>query len=155
MLRTTMETIGRFKTQIPWSHLPKTFRDAIYFIRRLGIEYVWIDSLCIIQDDREDKAREIGQMARVFSNAFLTIAATSASSPSDGLFSTMSSMHIAEELPSSVWDPESSEYGHLYARREMPHIWQLEPEFPLLKRRWVFQVCVHYLWVLIAIVDCA
>jgi hypothetical protein len=145
MLQTTTKTVDSFKTQIPWSSLPKTFRDAIYFIRRLGIEYIWIDSLCIIQNDGEDKAREIGQMASVYSNAFLTIAATSASSSLEGLFSTTSSSHIAEELPRPVWDPESSDYGPLYARRGIPHTWDPNPDFPLLKRGWVFQVCAPYL----------
>jgi hypothetical protein len=147
MLQTTTKTIDSFRTQISWSLLPKSFRDAICFIRRLGIEYIWIDSLCIIQDNGEDKAREIGQMANVYSNAFLTIAATSASSPLEGLFSTTSNSYIAEGLPKSVWDPDHSDYGPLYARWKMPHPWNLwdfedlDQDFPLLTRGWVFQVC--------------
>ncbi|RYN36691.1 hypothetical protein AA0112_g4793 [Alternaria arborescens] len=60
------------------SELPKTFRDAVRVTRELGIEYLWIDSLCIIQWNAEDWKREAGRMEDVFALAYCTIAATSA-----------------------------------------------------------------------------
>ena len=53
-LRLTGETYGRFKGGIPFEDLPKTFSDACKVTRKLGHEYLWIDSLCIVQDDPED-----------------------------------------------------------------------------------------------------
>lgn len=141
-LQTTVATIGSLKTNIPWSELPKLFQGTVCFARKVGIKYVWIDSLCIIQDDGEDKAREIGQMAQVYSNALLTIAATSASGPHDGLFSTTSKSkpYIAQKISEVVWDFDTSDHGPLYARERIPHTWGGLDEFPLLRRAWAFQV---------------
>ncbi|KAK4206688.1 heterokaryon incompatibility protein-domain-containing protein [Rhypophila decipiens] len=75
------------KTSIPLSQLPRTFADAILVCRALGIPYIWIDSLCIIQDDKEDWAREATRMADVYRNAVLTLSADGASTaPDDYLY---------------------------------------------------------------------
>ena len=54
--------------------IPATFRDAILVTRRLRCQYLWIDSLCIIQDSLEDWARESSQMQHYYKNSVLTIA---------------------------------------------------------------------------------
>ncbi|TAQ91312.1 hypothetical protein B7494_g294 [Chlorociboria aeruginascens] len=64
--------------------LPKTFRDAIRVTRGLGKRYLWIDSLCIVQDDPEDWEREAKTMELVYNGAYCTIAATSAKNSLDG-----------------------------------------------------------------------
>ncbi|OAK96301.1 HET-domain-containing protein [Phaeosphaeriaceae sp. SRC1lsM3a] len=139
LLQTNTGTIESFRHHIPWADLPKTFQDTVTFVRRLKIRYLWIDSLCIIQNDKEDMAKEIGQMASVYSNALVTIAATSAADPHEGLFDTNGHPWIVEQLSSSAWDPEASEYGPLYAREENSHVWRGARGCPLLKRAWVFQ----------------
>jgi len=53
-ITTTKDTLKQRLLGIPTSVLPKTFNDAIVLTRRLGIQYIWIDSLCIIQDDDLD-----------------------------------------------------------------------------------------------------
>jgi hypothetical protein len=63
-------------------------------VRRLGVRYLWIDSLCIIQDD-EDWAREASYMYDVYSNSYLTISATSANDSSYGLFQTPKSIEVS------------------------------------------------------------
>jgi hypothetical protein len=60
------------------SELPETFQDAVRVTRELGIGYLWIDSLCIIQWNADDWKREAGRMEDVFASAYCTIAATSA-----------------------------------------------------------------------------
>lgn len=65
---------------IPYEQLPATFRDAVRVTRALGVRYLWIDSLCIIQKNKEDWFKESAKMEDVFSNAYCTIAASSASS---------------------------------------------------------------------------
>ncbi|KAF2785795.1 HET-domain-containing protein [Melanomma pulvis-pyrius CBS 109.77] len=60
------------------SELPKTFQDAIHVTRELGIQYLWIDSLCIKQWNEEDWDHEAKRIESVFSSAYCTIAATSA-----------------------------------------------------------------------------
>lgn len=69
---------------IETSTLPKSFRDAIRVTRELGQRYIWIDSLCIIQDDSEDWRREANTMEMVYSMAYITIAATSAHHSTQG-----------------------------------------------------------------------
>jgi hypothetical protein len=65
--------------------LPKTFQDAVRVTRELSIPYLWIDSLCIVQDDTEDWNREAPRMEDVYASAYCTIAASSAASSSEGL----------------------------------------------------------------------
>jgi len=66
------------------SNLPQTLKDAIQFTRKLGVEYIWIDSLCIVQDDRDEWAREAAKMADVYSGAFVVLAATQAKDATEG-----------------------------------------------------------------------
>ncbi|KAH7155791.1 hypothetical protein B0J13DRAFT_521913 [Dactylonectria estremocensis] len=66
------------------SALPKTFQDAVDVTRGLGLCRLWIDSVCIIQDDMKDWDTESKLMERVFSSAYCTIAASCASGNSDG-----------------------------------------------------------------------
>lgn len=54
LISTTRNTIKDRKRGIPWSELSKTFQDAINVTRSLGYLYIWIDSLCIVQDDKND-----------------------------------------------------------------------------------------------------
>ncbi|CAO2653535.1 Nn.00g029460.m01.CDS01 [Neocucurbitaria sp. VM-36] len=84
--KTTMETIRIYSKKIS-VNLPQTLLDAIYVTRHLGLRYIWIDALCIIQDSNEDRAFEIGQMAKVYSNATITIAATRAAAVWQGFLS--------------------------------------------------------------------
>jgi hypothetical protein len=49
--QSTKQSISDFGTEIPWDCLSKTFQDVIEITRALGIPYLWIDSLCIVQDD--------------------------------------------------------------------------------------------------------
>jgi hypothetical protein len=69
---------------IEYTQLPKTLQDAIFLVRYLGIRYLWADCLCIVQDDKADWEREASRMADVYSNAYLTIAATRASHCGEG-----------------------------------------------------------------------
>ncbi|KAL8324116.1 hypothetical protein RB597_007718 [Gaeumannomyces tritici] len=64
--------------------LPQTLRDAVRVTRSLGLKYLWIDSLCIVQDSQADKAHEVGRMAQVYRNAYVTVGAGLAFSVHDG-----------------------------------------------------------------------
>lgn len=65
--------------------LPETIRDAIYFVRLLGESYLWVDSLCIVQDDELQKAVQIANMGNIFSRAYFTIIAAYGNSCHAGL----------------------------------------------------------------------
>jgi hypothetical protein len=61
-LVTTRDNIEQHCIQIPFKSLPKTFREAVEVVRALGIRYLWIDCLCIIQGDAADWAYEASLM---------------------------------------------------------------------------------------------
>ncbi|KXH36815.1 serine/threonine protein kinase-44 [Colletotrichum salicis] len=81
---TLKENLGSFKEDIKITELPQTFQDAIKVTRSLGIGYLWIDSLCIVQDDPRDWERESRLMEQVYSSAYATLAASCASGTEDG-----------------------------------------------------------------------
>ncbi|KAH6614451.1 heterokaryon incompatibility protein-domain-containing protein [Chaetomium sp. MPI-SDFR-AT-0129] len=87
------------KVGIALADLPQTFRDAVVIARRLGIHYLWIDSLCILQDSASDWEHEASRMASVYRNSWLTVYATASSSPSSGIFRTRQAVWIQADEP--------------------------------------------------------
>jgi hypothetical protein len=73
--KTTRPTLEMHLKGISMSSLPLTIQDAIAATRRLGVRYLWVDSLCILQDSREDWEIESAAMSDIYSHAFCTIAA--------------------------------------------------------------------------------
>lgn len=70
---TTKHNINDRLLRIPYSTLPQTFRDAVDVVRKLGFQYLWIDSFCILQEDEEDWKRESALMGGYYSQSALTI----------------------------------------------------------------------------------
>ncbi|KAF7340890.1 HET-domain-containing protein [Mycena sanguinolenta] len=87
---TTTENIDAYLRHIDPVLLPQTIRDAIKAIHTLGLRYLWVDALCILQDSKEDKSREIAQMRTIFRNAYFTIIAASAHKVSAGFLQNRS-----------------------------------------------------------------
>ncbi|KAI9147299.1 Heterokaryon incompatibility protein [Paramyrothecium foliicola] len=79
MPMTTKASIGAARAGIKLRGLPQTFRDLINVTRQIKVSYTWIDAMCIIQDDDEDKEREIGAMDLVYSMAICLISASASS----------------------------------------------------------------------------
>jgi hypothetical protein len=92
---TTLSTISDRLQTIPIAGLSRTFADCITIAQRMRVQYIWIDSLCIIQDSREDWEKEAAQMASVYSNAYCTVAASSSADGNGGCYV----------------DPDSEAYG--------------------------------------------
>jgi hypothetical protein len=145
--KSTHQTKSQWMKEIPWSALPKTFQDAITFVRHLGHRYIWIDSLCIVQDDLADWEREAAQMASIYRNSYLTLAATASADGRGGCFFTQDEKHHAEELTVAV---NGVSYT-LYYRETLPHfagpdlkltmtpLGSIQKHFPLLTRGWIHQ----------------
>lgn len=76
--KTESSTLKRFQRELPMELMPQSFRDAIKVTRQLDIRYLWIDSLCIVQDDPSDWKRESLKMGTIFASCICTIAATDA-----------------------------------------------------------------------------
>jgi Heterokaryon incompatibility protein (HET) len=84
MITTTRATLLERSNGIPISTLPKTFRDAVIICRKLGVRYLWIDSLCIVQDDSDDWEHESAHMCDIYQQTYFTICAAHASDSSMG-----------------------------------------------------------------------
>ena len=83
---TTTSNLDRQKTNISHDSIPDLFKDVVRICQALGIRYLWIDSLCVVQDSIEDWDMQAGMMASIYSNALFTIAASTSHNPSQGLF---------------------------------------------------------------------
>ena len=124
-IKTTRKTLESHKKNIHFNTLPQTFRDTVRIARALDIQYVWIDSLCIIQDDEADWRRESIRMADVYRHSYLTVAPSWADSPNAGCFTTAGKG--VEIGPVTV-----SPIHHFPNLKEFQH-------FPLLSRAWTYQ----------------
>ncbi|EFQ30167.1 heterokaryon incompatibility protein [Colletotrichum graminicola M1.001] len=122
---------NQLEERIDFNLLPKTFRDAITVTRGLGIEYIWIDTLCIIQDDGDDWEKESSKMETVFSAAYCTLSAASAESSLDGF--------LSPRQPRPCVRLQTEDSRQLYA---CPHIDDFRGDVELAKinrRGWVLQ----------------
>lgn len=78
------DNLEAYRTSIPWTCLPKTLQDAVTTAHLLGVHYIWIDSLCIKQDDGTDLRIETGKMTKVYAHAEFTIMAKRAENADRG-----------------------------------------------------------------------
>lgn len=136
--KTTEQSLNSFKKGITESNLTANFRDAIDICRALQIKYLWIDSLCIIQDQtsKEDWNDQAAKMADIYENAHLTIAATRSADSSGGCYSRRHPKHLAKPVPG---------YEGVFAMLEPPGLPDdfkpsaIPSNLPLLERGWVYQ----------------
>ncbi|KAJ3455168.1 hypothetical protein MRS44_013768 [Fusarium solani] len=83
-IKTTTQNVTARYSGFLLSDLPLTIRDALSVCRRLAISHIWIDSLCIIQDDQNDKAPELAKMPEIYQGALVTISASCALACTEG-----------------------------------------------------------------------
>jgi hypothetical protein len=84
----TSELLEEMRLGIDRVRIPRTILDAIQVVHRLGIDYLWVDALCIIQDSSDDKLYELPRMADIYRQSSLTIVAASSCSASEGFLSS-------------------------------------------------------------------
>ncbi|PTB65482.1 HET-domain-containing protein [Trichoderma citrinoviride] len=140
LCQTTVESLPSHLEEIPWSLLPKTFQDSAKVAVWLGIKYLWIDSLCIIQDSAEDWKEQAAQMCEIYTGGYVTFAAAWSADSDVGLF---------RESPSFTVEPSAivGQHGASYLVRRVPEhttwdvagVLKMTPELPLLSRAWVYQ----------------
>lgn len=92
--------LDEWKVDIPWSKLPQTIKDGVAVCQGLGIRFLWVDSICIMQDDANDKAAEIAQMPKIYRNSTLTIAASRAATVQEGFLGE----RTATDSPGSAFE---------------------------------------------------
>jgi serine/threonine protein kinase len=133
---TFRKNVENFKKGINVGDMPATFRDAIQITRELGYQYLWIDSLCIIQRDESDNGdfdKEAASMEKVFGLADCVLAASSARRQKDGL---LNEREGSQRPFVSIPRPNDSP---LYVCRFLDNFNDHVLEGPLNRRGWVMQ----------------
>ncbi|TWU73002.1 hypothetical protein ED733_004750 [Metarhizium rileyi] len=146
--KTTTRTLNDRLSSVLEDFLPRTFQDFVQNTRRLGVPYVWIDSLCIVQDSRDDWEKEAAQMADVYSNAHLTMAASGSADGRGGCqvvdgVRSYGPVDIACRVDMDSSSSPSSTGGarkrfRLWSRDTYP-VGQILATDPLTKRGWTLQ----------------
>ena len=160
IIRLLQNNIEQFKQTVPVNQLSTTFRECMEFASSTEIQYVWIDSLCIIQDSGTDKQEQFPLMSKVYPCAICNIAANNSSDGSGGLFrprevcSVMPLYLAIDDMESLVnrpkksvksffkksFKPFSSTTMGFYVLIGNGELWRTEIlGAPLSKRAWVFQ----------------
>lgn len=81
---TTSQNLELHERSIDFAAMPKTFRDAIELTRELNIRYLWIDSLCILQDSDIGKGRQCAKMGDYYRNSLVTLSALNSRDSTEG-----------------------------------------------------------------------
>ena len=135
MPRLLKQNLERFRKVIDFTKMPQTFADTVDVARRLDVQFIWIDALCIVQDDPEDCAKEIGAMGDIYRNAYCNLGAhVAADYLGTGLYTSRDPRSIQVQ---QIFLERSDFRGAFYA---YPHV---EPttmaSSALMQRGWVFQ----------------
>jgi hypothetical protein len=142
---TTTTNLLERKKGIPFADFPATFRDAITISRRLGIEHLWIDSLCIIQDSASDWLEQSRQMKQVYSNATVTLVAEASEDTHSGIFTSANAGRAnagrAKPVHIPVHDSTGNYRGSLYSQTNTQAIGVrgCYAPGPLSSRAWALQ----------------
>lgn len=126
-------TVTGFMAEIPFRNLPATIQDAVIVCEQLGIRHLWVDSLCILQDNETDKAVEIAKMPYIYGGAVFTIIASRAESAWGGFLNTR--VPTPDTIPAFQvpWRCDENKLGSV----TMVDL-DIEPE-PIDDRGWTFQ----------------
>ena len=92
--------LDEWMIDIPCDKLPQTIKDAVTVCQMLDVRLLWVDSICIMQDDTNDKAAEIAHMPHIYRNSTLTIAASVAATVQAGFLRE----RTAIDLPGAVFE---------------------------------------------------
>ncbi|KAF8855139.1 HET-domain-containing protein [Acephala macrosclerotiorum] len=120
-ITTTASSLAAHCKSLKLDALPETFRDAVLITRQLGYRYLWIDSLCIIQDSEEDWRLESEKMASIFENAVLNISADASGGDDQGIFRSAGK---GRPKPDHLVIPYTIPAKHLDKRRAATILWQ-------------------------------
>ncbi|GLA02038.1 hypothetical protein AnigIFM60653_001332 [Aspergillus niger] len=112
-LKTTKASLCKNLKEITMESLPKTVSDAVLVCRAMRVRYLWVDALCIIQDDQSDWESESAKMAEIYENAYFTLCALQGNSCQSG-FLTQPQRHLIKVPFQSSLNPSISGFFYIY-----------------------------------------
>ena len=136
----TTKTLAAFQQAIEYHTLPATFRDAVTVTRQLGIKYLWIDCLCVLQDSKADWEDEAQNMSSRYRTSILTISIPSSSSADHAFLASASLDYTAISLLTAQ-EIEAPMFVSLASRAELDWRWYYA-ECVLNSRWWALQESV-------------
>jgi hypothetical protein len=116
------------------SELPTSYKEAIIVCRSMGFRYIWIDSLCIIQDSRQDWQQEALTMKDVYQNSTLNLCASAAAENSEASFKSRDPTMIAPLKIVPEWADGDTHYITKFDMHDEEILYS-----PLQSRAWVVQ----------------
>lgn len=134
-LETRKNTLQHHCKSIPLENLPNTMRDAANIAKALGFQYLWIDSLCIVQDDDQDWAEQSVAMTEIYGGSTLNISASDGTNSDSGILHPLD-YHAVSLGSYSRWKTGVG-LEEIFVGRPM-NVFDLE-ETPISSRGWVFQ----------------
>lgn len=141
-LKLTKGTLDKLCNGFELKDMPKTFQEAIVVCRALQIRYIWIDSLCIIQDedDLSDWTREASLMHKVYSRSHLNISASDARAGSQGLFRTRNASVVEQmRIKATLLNDCGVLETKYYVIEDPVYWWAKVTDSYIHTRGWVFQ----------------
>lgn len=138
---TTLASLNEHLSEIPMKRLFQTAREAIQAARQLQIQYLWIDSLCIIQDSADDWEREAEMMREIFSNARLVLCALDSKDGDGGLFRKREKgyrPHVQLTIPIPKFDQSRRTCAYATPRKDEQELLDRKPG-PVDQRAWILQ----------------
>ena len=136
-LQTVKSCLELHLSHIDEKDLSKTVQDAVMITRGLKLRYLWVDTLCIIQDDSEDWKRESSKMDSVYRQAHVTIAASGAQNGSEGCFFARRPVLGPVTIP--VTFAASKELAEINFKMHAGSVADGLTDNPLSKRGWCLQ----------------
>ena len=141
---TTTATLIDNHRLVKYEDMPKTIQDAFDITRALGVRYLWVDALCIIQDSRDDWHAEASKMGSIYSNALLTISADLSEDVDGGCFNDIGRSQVKDFddvvcISHDLDDGKRSRF-YFYAPKNFKSASEgLLEDSPLAERGWTFQ----------------
>jgi hypothetical protein len=143
--KTEEHTLEDFQKDIHLVNLPQTIKDAVYLTKRIVLDYLWVDAICIVQGNKQEWEEESRKMGHIYSNAKIVLSAARSANVNQGMFTPRSTTPLSNDIKASR--------GSMRARRNLNHEiivscrtksnrwWEkhINTTFPLLSRGWGFQ----------------
>ncbi|KAF5661248.1 tol [Fusarium circinatum] len=138
-LQLTRSNIEAFKSSIPVDELSRLFIDACNTTKRLSHEYLWINTLCIIQDDPADWQHEVGSMASIYGNSWLNLSADGNDAAEHGLFCPSSKRADRPWLPEYIHREWGDGFPRTYCISDYHNWWERISDSKLNRGAWALQ----------------
>ncbi|KAL6824605.1 HET domain-containing protein [Trichoderma sp. SZMC 28015] len=144
----TKQNVESLCNEVPWDYLSPTYQDSITFLRKFSkwhqdqygeeIRYIWIDSLCIIQDSKSDWKKHSLKMSDIYSNSSITLVESHGLHTEKRLFQDSTARRGSKSV--SIQDAEGNDH-ELHYRHTIYHptFMVKDDDIPVWKRAWVFQ----------------